>query len=310
MTAFQDISGNTKVWKNGEIIAWKDATVHVMTHALHYGSSVFEGIRCYGTSKGPSVFRLDEHVRRLFDSAKLYRMAIPFSQDEFRRAILDTVRANGFPACYIRPIVFRGTGTFGVNALTNSVEAFICAWEWGAYLGADALEKGVNVMVSSWNRVAPNTLPAAAKCGANYASGQLIKMEASLYGFSEGIALGTDGIVSEGSGENVFLIRNGKAFTPSLASGILPGITRDCAMTILREIGYEVVEAQIPREMLYLADEIFFTGTAAEVTPVVSVDKIPIGDGRRGPITAKVQERYLQYVRAEIDDTHGWHTFV
>lgn len=310
MTAFADIPGNIKVWKNGGFIDWKDSTVHVMSHALHYGSSVFEGIRCYETKKGSSVFRLNEHVRRLYDSAKMYRIEIPYAFNDLKAAMLETVRVNGFKSCYLRPIVFRGTGPFGVNGLQNSVETFICAWEWGAYLGPEALEKGVNVMFATWNRFAPNTMPAMAKCGANYANSQLIKMEAVLNGYAEGIALDTNGYVSEGSGENIFVVRQGRVITPPLGNSVLPGITRDSVITILKELGYEVVEGMIPREMVYIADEVFFTGTAAEVTPIASVDKIPIGTGQRGPITKAVQERFFAYIQGELADAHGWHTFV
>ncbi len=310
MTVFNDIPGDSKVWRNGEFINWKDSTVHVMVHGLHYGSSVFEGIRCYNTPKGPTIWRLDEHIQRLLDSMKMYRMDTPYTYDELFQASVETVRVNGFKECYLRPIVFRGTGPFGVFGQDNTIESYICAWEWGAYLGPEALEKGVDVMFSSWNRFAANTMPAMAKCGANYANSQLIKMEAIANGYAEGIALDTNGCVSEGSGENIFVIRKGKVMTPPLSNSVLPGITRDAVITVLKELGYEVIEASIPREMVYIADEVFFTGTAAEVTPIASVDKIPIGAGARGPITKAIQDRFFQYVNGELDDAHGWHSYV
>jgi branched-chain amino acid aminotransferase len=310
MTAFNEIPGNTKVWKNGKFIDWKDANIHVMSHGLHYGSSVFEGIRCYKTKKGPSIWRLDEHVQRLFDSAKMYRMKIPFTLDEFRDALIQTVKVNSFQECYLRPIVFRGTGPFGVNGLDNTIESFICAWYWGAYLGPEALERGVDVMFATWSRFSPNTMPALAKSAANYANSQLIKMEAVLNGYSEGIALDSNGYVSEGSGENIFVIHRGRILTPPLGNSVLPGITRDCVIKILKELGHEVIEGIIPREMVYIADEVFFTGTAAEVTPIATADKIPIGGGKAGPITKAVQKRFFEYVFTDIEDKHGWHTFV
>ncbi len=310
MTAFSDIPGNTKVWKNGDFIDWMDATTHVMAHALHYASSIFEGVRCYDTPKGSTIFRLHDHMRRLYDSAKMYRMDIPFTLDQFKQAMIETVRVNGFKECYLRPIVFRGTGPFGVFGGENKMECFICSWKWGAYLGAGALERGVDVMFSSWNRFAPNTMPALAKCAANYANGQLIKMEALINGYAEGIALDTSGYVSEGSGENIFVVRDNRVITPPLGNSVLPGLTRDCVITILKELGYEVTEGMIPREMVYIADEVFFTGTAAEVTPIASADKIPIGAGKRGPITKAVQDRFFAHINGEVEDKHGWHTYV
>ncbi|MCB1153002.1 branched-chain amino acid transaminase [bacterium] len=310
MTAFKDIPGDTQVWKNGTFIDWKDANVHVMSHAVHYASSIFEGVRCYKTAKGSSIFRLEDHIRRLYDSAKIYRMSSPIAVEEFIAAVPETVRRNGFDACYIRPVVFRGAGTFGVNGMDNPVESYICAWRWGQYLGDEALEKGVNVMISTWNRMAANTLPAMAKCAANYANSQLIKMEALLNGYAEGIALDTDGFISEGSGENIFVIRDNTVYTPPTANSVLPGITRDSVMEILKELRMPLVEQRIPREMLYIADEIFFTGTAAEVTPVASVDKIPVGSGSRGPVTKAVQDRYFAYINGDLEDQHGWHTFL
>jgi branched-chain amino acid aminotransferase len=310
MTTFFDVPGDTKVFMNGEFIDWKDATVHVMTHALHYGSSVFEGIRCYKTKNGPAIFRLKEHMDRLYNSAKMYRMTPEISQAELTEKLLETIRVNNFDECYVRPIIFRGVGPFGVSPLNNSIDISICCWKWGKYLGEDALENGVSVHVSSWNRLAPNTMPALAKCGANYANGQLIKMEAVLNGYVEGIALDVYGYVSEGSGENIFLVRNGKLLTPALGNSVLPGITRDSIITLAREAGYEVTEGQVPREMLYIADEVFFTGTAAEVTPLAEIDKMQVGEGKRGPITKVLQEKYFAIINGEAEDTHGWLTFV
>jgi branched-chain amino acid aminotransferase len=310
MTTFADIPGDVQVWFNGKLVNWKDANIHVMSHGLHYGSSVFEGIRCYKTKKGSSIWRLPEHVKRMYDSAKIYRMDAPYTPDQFTQAIIDTVKANKFEACYIRPIFFRGTGAFGVNPLQNSVETAICCWEWGQYLGPEALEKGVEVCVSNWTRNAPNTTPTLAKCGANYANGQLIKMDALLNGYAEGIALDSNGYVSEGSGENIFVVIGKKILTPPLGNSVLPGITRNCAIVFAQELGYEIVEQMIPREMLYIADEVFFTGTAAEITPIASVDKIPIGTGKRGPAAKALQGKYFSYIDGDIEDTYGWHTFV
>ena len=310
MTTFFDVPGDTKVFMNGKYIDWKDATVHVMTHALHYGSTVFEGIRCYHTPKGPAIFRLKEHIDRLYNSAKMYRMTPEISKADFTEAIFQTIRINGFQECYIRPIVYRGVGPFGVNPMDNSVDYAICCWAWGSYLGEDALEKGVSVHVSSWNRLAPNTMPALAKCGANYANGQLIKMEALLNGYAEGIALDVHGYVSEGSGENIFVVQGKTLLTTPLGNSVLPGITRASIMTLAREAGYQIVEAPIPREMLYIADEVFFTGTAAEVTPLAFIDKMQIGEGKRGPVTKDLQERYFGVINCTAEDKHGWLSFV
>ncbi|MFB3905503.1 MAG: branched-chain amino acid transaminase [Acidobacteriota bacterium] len=297
-----------KIWRNGELVDWDKATVHVMSHALHYGSSWFEGIRCYKTARGSEVFRLTEHVARLYDSCKIYRVSIPFSQREFIDAVLETIEANGLEQCYIRPLVFRGGGAIGVNPLPASIETYIIVWEWGKYLGEDALENGVDLCVSSWHRAAPNTFPTMAKAGGNYLNSGLIKMEAILDGYVEGIALDSEGFVSEGSGENLFLIRNGKLFTSPLASAILPGITRDSVLTLARDAGYEVIEQRIPREMLYLADEVFLTGTAAEVTPVRSIDHVTIGEGKRGSVTGIIQRKFFDYVQGKVEDRFGWMT--
>ena len=299
---------SSKIWHNGHLIDWDDATVHVMSHVLHYGTSWFEGIRCYQTERGSEIFRLQEHVQRLSNSAKIYRTRIPFSRQELITAIKDTIQANELEACYIRPIVFRGLGTIGVNPLSADVEVYIMVWEWETYLGAEALENGVDVMTSSWSRAAPNTFPSMAKAGGHYLNSVLIKMEAAQQGFSEGLALDVHGYVSEGSGENLFLLYEGKVMTSPAASAILPGLTRNSVMQLLQERGHEVIEQQLPREMLYLADEVFMTGTAVEVTPVRSIDKIDVGEGRRGPVTAQLQEDFFAYVKGEVDDRHGWMT--
>jgi branched-chain amino acid aminotransferase len=305
------ITPTEKIWRNGELINWNDANVHVLTHALHYGSSVFEGIRCYETAKGPAVFRIKEHFRRMFDSSKIYRMDIPrFTRAQLEDACTEVVRVNGLKSCYIRPVVFRGYGEMGVLPLKNPIEVYICCWEWGKYLGAEAIEKGVDVCVSSWTRIAPNTLPAMAKVAANYMNSQLIKMEAVLNGYAEGIALDAAGYVSEGSGENIFLIRDGIIYTPTLGTSALPGITRDTAITLAREAGIEVREQALPREWLYIADELFFTGTAAEITPIRSVDKIAIGSGSRGPITKKLQKAFEEILTGKAEDRFGWLTHV
>ena len=299
-----------KIWFNGELVDWHDAKIHVLSHVVHYGSSVFEGIRCYKTEKGSAVFRLDEHVSRLFDSAKIYRMEIPYTQEEVTQAILETIRVNKLEACYIRPVVFRGYETLGVDPMGCPVDAVIAVWEWGEYLGEAALKNGVSVCTSSWNRMAPNTLPFLAKAGGNYLNSQLVRIEANLNGYDEGIVLGTDGLVSEGSGENIFAIKNGSIVTPESHFGILPGITRHTAIALMRDLGMKVEQRGIPREFLYIADEVFFTGTAAEITPIRAIDKIQIGAGERGPITAQIQDDFFKVIRAEVEDKHGWLTFV
>ncbi len=299
-----------KVWMNGRMVEWKDARIHVGSHVVHYGSAVFEGARCYATPKGSACFRLDAHIRRLYDSARIYRMQYDLPQEDFEQAVLETIRANNLKACYIRPIVYRGYAALGVNPLPCPVDAAILVWEWGAYLGPGALEEGVDVRVSSWWRSAPNTFPALAKSSANYANSQLIRMEAAIDGYAEGIALDSGGHVSEGSGENIFLVRDGIIYTPPLTASILPGITRDSVITIARDMGYTVREEMLPREMLYIADEAFFAGTAVELTPIRSVDKIVIGSGRRGNVTAELQQRYFDIINGEVPDVHGWLTFV
>jgi branched-chain amino acid aminotransferase len=298
-----------KIWHNGRFIRWDEATIHVLSHVVSYGSSVFEGIRCYSTPAGPAIFRLREHVRRMVDSAKIYRMEnLGFSPDQLAEAMLELVRVNHMDACYIRPIVLRGYGEVGVNPLKNPIDVYIACWEWGKYLGEEALAEGVDVCVSSWTRLAPNTLPALAKAGANYMNSQLIKMEALTNGYTEGICLDTSGHVSEGSGENIFVIRDGKIYTPPLSASVLPGITRDSVMTLAHEMGYALSEQNISREMLYIADEVFFTGTAAEITPIRSVDRIVVGKGQPGPVTRALQERFLSIVQGQAEDKYGWLT--
>jgi branched-chain amino acid aminotransferase len=285
------------IWKNGEYIKWDDARVHVMTHAIHYGSSVFEGIRCYETDKGPAIYRLTEHMQRLLNSAKIYRMDTKLTRDQLCDGAVGVVRRSDLEACYLRPIIFRSLDeskpAFGVNPFPNPLDCYIAAWDWGKYLGEEALEAGVEVCVSSWTRITSNSLPSMAKAGANYMNSQLIKMEAILNGFSEGIALDDRGYVSEGSGENLFMVNGNKIFTPPLASSVLPGITRDSVLEIAKELGIEVVEAAMQRAALYLADELFFTGTAAEITPIRSVDHITVGSGKRGPITKTIQDAFF-----------------
>jgi branched-chain amino acid aminotransferase len=303
---FEDVK---KIWMNGRLVDFADAKIHVLTHAIHYGSGLFEGIRCYNTkNQGPAIFRLDDHTRRLYDSAKIYRFDIPFTQDEFTRACLDTVAANDFDECYLRPIVYRGFHSLGVFPAACPVDVVVAAWKWGKYLGSEAIENGVDVRVASWTRMAPNTFPALAKATANYMNSILIRQEAAIDGYAEGIALDVNGYVSEGSGENVFIIRDNKIMTPPLGASILAGITRNSVLRIARELGLEVIETLIPREMLYVADEVFFSGTAAEVTPVRSIDRIPVGSGRRGPITERIQKEFFAYIAGEIPDRFGWFT--
>lgn len=297
-----------KIWHNGRFIAWDEARIHVLSHVVNYGSSVFEGVRCYETLRGPAIFRLKEHTRRLLDSARIYRIPVDYTLERLVEAQVELVRVNRLRSCYIRPIVLRGYGSMGVMPAGNPTEVFLACWEWGKYLGEEAMTQGVDVCVSSWNRMAPNTLPALAKAGGNYLNSQLIRMEAHLDGYAEGIALDRDGYVSEGSGENVFVIRDGKIHTPPLAASVLPGITRDSVLALAREAGIPVIEMNIPREMLYIADEIFFTGTAAEVTPVRSVDRIAVGQGRRGPVTETIQKAFFDIVEGRVEDRHGWLT--
>jgi len=297
-----------KIWFNGRFIPWDEAKIHVLSHVVSYGSSVFEGIRCYATPSGPAVFRLREHVRRMIDSARIYRMEIPFSREELEAAMLELVRVNRMNACYLRPIAIRGYGDIGVHPGKNPIDVYVACWEWGKYLGEEALTSGVDVCVSSWTRMAPNTLPALSKAGANYMNSQLIKMEAVANGYSEGIGLDVAGYVSEGSGENIFLVRDGKIYTPPLSASVLPGITRDTVLTLARELGIPVVEALVPREMLYIADEVFFSGTAAEITPIRSIDKIVIGKGKRGPVAEQLQKEFFAVIHGSRPDAWGWLT--
>jgi branched-chain amino acid aminotransferase len=303
-------TGTGKIWINGTLVDWADANIHIASHVIHYGSGVFEGARCYETPRGSACFRLDTHMRRLMDSAKIYRMVPAYSQQQLEQAVLDTIRANTMKACYIRPVVYRGYAQLGVNPFPCPIDVAIMLWEWGAYLGPEALEQGVDVKISSWRRMAPDTFPSLAKTSANYANAQLIKMEAIVDGYAEAVALDSQGFVSEGSGQNIFVVRESVIYTPPRSASILPGITRDSVMTLARELGFDVREEVIPREMLYIADELFFAGTAVEITPIKSVDRIPIGAGSRGPITAAIQRAFFGIINGERPDTHGWLTFV
>jgi branched-chain amino acid aminotransferase len=298
------------IWKNGEFVAWEDATVHVTAHALHYGSSVFEGVRAYATPKGPAIFRLEPHTQRLFNSCKIARIEVPYSYDEINQAIISIVEKNGHESCYIRPLIFRGANKLGVEGRQNPTEVVVLTLEWGRYLGQEAIEQGVDVQVSSWRRIAPDTFASLAKIGGQYVNSQFISMEAHDNGFSEGIALDYNGYVSEGAGENIFVIRDNVVFTPGIGSSILQGITRDTVLTLLKDLGYEVRFEAIARDMLYIADEIFFTGTAAEVSPIRSVDRISIGSGKRGPITKAVQDEFFAITAGEKPDRHNWLTLV
>jgi branched-chain amino acid aminotransferase len=303
-------TGTGKIWMNGSLVDWADATIHVASHVVHYGSGVFEGARCYSTPRGSACYRLDAHMRRLFDSCKIYRMEPQVGVARLTDAVLETIRANEFKACYIRPIVYRGYNELGVNPFPCPVDTAILTWEWGAYLGQDALQNGVDVRVSSWARPAANTFPTLAKTSANYANSQLIKMEAVTEGYSEGIALDTAGYLSEGSGQNLFIVRDNVIYTPPLTASILPGITRDSVLTLAADLGFRVREEMLPREMLYICDEAFFVGTAVEITPIRSVDKIAVGDGRRGPITEALQTAFFDVINGEAPDRHGWLTYV
>jgi branched-chain amino acid aminotransferase len=300
------IQTTDKIWKNGKLIPWQEATLHVMSHVVHYGSAVFEGVRCYAPQGNPAIFRGVEHMQRLLNSAKIYRMPVEYTCEQLVAAMAEVVRANGVWPCYLRPIIIRGYGDLGVNPLNNPVDVYIANFPWGRYLGNP--EEGVDVCVSSWTRIAPNTLPAMAKSGANYMNSQLMKMEAILNGYVEGIALDTNGYVSEGSGENIFVVRNGTLMTTPLGNSVLPGITRDAVMQLARDLGIPLVEQMIPREMLYIADEVFFTGTAAEVTPIRSVDKITVGNGKLGPITRAIQKEFFGIVSGSSPDRHNWFT--
>jgi branched-chain amino acid aminotransferase len=298
------------IWMDGNFVKWDDAKIHILSHVIHYGTGVFEGLRCYDTPKGSVIFRLKEHTDRLFNSAKIYRMEIPFPKEQINNAIIELIRKNGLKSAYIRPIAYRGYNELGVNPFPCPVCVSIATLQWGKYLGADALENGIDVMVSSWNRMAPNTFPAMAKCSANYMNSQLIKMEALLYGFVEGIALDNTGYISEGSGENIFVVKEGVVYTPPLHACILPGITRNTVIQLCKDLGIPLVQEMLNREFLYLADEVFFTGSAAEVTPIRAIDKITIGEGKAGPITKKLQKYFFDIIEGRIEDKHGWLTKV
>ena len=298
------------IWRDGEFIRWEDATIHVLSHSMQFGSSAFEGIRAYATPRGPAIFRLEDHLQRLIDSCRMYRMDLKYSLDELVAAAVEVVDKNKIETCYIRPMVLRGYGASGMVPFDSPVETYIPCWPWGGYLGDDANEKGVDACVSSWARMQPNTIPAMAKVAGNYLSGQLIKMEALRNGYAEGIGLTPDGMISEGSGQNVFIVRKGVVYTPHVNGTLLHGVTRNSVIQIARDLGFTVEEQEMPREMLYTADEIFLTGTATEVAPVRSVDRIDVGNGKRGPITQQVQQRFLDTVHGRVEDTHGWLTHV
>lgn len=304
------LSETKYIWRDGAFIEWKDATVHVLAHSVQFGSAVFEGIRCYATPQGPAVFRLREHLRRMAHSCKIYRMPLRYTLDELVEATKELVRRNGLDACYIRPMVLRGYGAAGMVPFDSPVEVYLPCWPWGTYLGAGALEQGVDACVSTWHRVAPNTIPAVAKIAGNYLGGQLIKMEALANGYDEAIALGPDGMVSEGSGQNVFAVESGVLYTPPIDGTLLPGITRSAVIALAEELGIRVVVQPLTREVLYTCDELFVCGTASEVTPVRSVDKLPVGDGTVGPVTKRLQALFLDVVNGRVPDTRGWLTFV
>ncbi len=298
------------IWHNGRFVKWADATVHVTAHALHYGSSVFEGLRAYATPGGPAILALEPHVRRLLDSCRIMRLDVPYSVEAITAAIVETARRTGLESCYIRPLVYRGVGPIGLDAREAPTEMAIFAFEFGRYLGSEAIEQGVDVMVSSWRRMAPDTLAAMSKAGGNYLSSQFITMEAKDLGFAEAIALDVNGMVSEGSGENIFVVYRGALYTPPVGASILMGVTRECILTLARDLGMEVREQTFPREMLYIADEVFFTGTAVEISPVRSVDRIQIGNGSRGPLTRKLQDEFFGILNGQKPDRHHWLTLV
>ena len=298
------------IWRDGEFIRWQDAQIHVLAHSVQFGSAVFEGIRCYATPKGPAIFRLREHLKRMFDSCKIYRMDPRWTPEELFQATRELVRRNGIDSCYLRPMVLRGYGAAGMVPFDSPIETYLPCWPWGAYLGEKALEEGVDACVSSWARVAPNTIPAAAKIAGNYLSGQLVKMEALRNGFDEAIALGSDGMVSEGSGQNVFVVDGGVLYTPPIDGSLLPGITRDAIIRLAEDLGIPVRITPLTREALYTSAEVFVCGTASEVTPIRSVDRLPVGDGTPGPVTRTLQRRFLDVVNGRAEDRHGWLTFV
>jgi branched-chain amino acid aminotransferase len=297
-----------KIWHDGRFINWDDAKIHVLSHVVSYGSAVFEGIRCYDTEQGPGIFRLKEHMQRLLNSAYIYRMEIRHTLEDLCNANIELLRVNKIGACYIRPVILRGYGEAGVDPVGCPVEVYMACYPWGKYLGEDGLRSGVDVCVSSWNRPAPNTLPQMAKCAANYMNSQLIRMEARANGYVEGIALDTNGYVSEGSGENIFIVSGDTVITPPVSNSALPGITRHSIMTICKDLGVPVVEQVIPREMLYIANEVFFCGTAVEVTPIRSIDRVKIGIGSRGPITKRIQDEFFALAEGKKPDRHNWLT--
>jgi len=304
------ITATDWIWRDGEFIPWNDAQVHLLSHSLQFGSSVFEGIRCYSTPRGPAIFRLEDHLKRMVNSCKIYRMELKHSVDDLVAACCELVEKNGLDACYLRPMVLRGYGSTGMVPFDSPIEVYLPCWPWGAYLGEGALENGVDACVSTWNRVAPNTIPSMAKVAGNYLSGQLVKMEALTNGFQEAIALNVDGTISEGSGQNVFIVSGGTLYTSPIDGTLLHGITRDSIITLARDAGIPVREQSLPREALYTADEVFLTGTASEVTPVRSVDRIAVGAGKPGPLTQQIQRRFLDVVKGVTEDTHGWLTYV
>lgn len=303
------LDGRTsKIWRDGRLVPWDEATIHVMSHVVHYGSSLFEGVRCYETPTGGAIFRAREHMRRLIDSCRIYRIELGYSLDELVQGMVDTVVANELRACYLRPVVIRTGEQMGVLPTNAPVEVFIIAWHWGTYLGHEAVENGCDVQVSSWRRAAPDTFPTLAKAGGNYLNSQLSKMEARANGYSEGIMLDSAGHVAEGSGENLFAVRDGIIYTAPLAAGILNGITRDSIIRIATDMGMEVREQLLPREFLYVADELFFCGTAAEITPIRSVDRIPVGAGKPGPVTRAIQQEFMAIAQGRVEDRYGWLT--
>ena len=299
-----------KIWFNGELVDWKDAQIHVLSHVVHYGSSVFEGIRCYDTENGPAVFRLKDHMKRLEDSAKVYRMDIPYTRNELCEAVKDTININNIRSCYIRPVVFRGYKELGVYPMNCPIETVIAVWAWGQYLGEDALEQGIDVCTSSWRKMAPDTMPNLAKAGSNYMNSQLAKIEATTNGYKESIMLNYEGTVGAGTGENIFFVEDGELYTPDIGSSVLKGITRNTIITIAEDLGYKVREETIPRERLYTADEVFFSGTAAELSPIRSIDKIQIGKGKRGPVTKEIQDSLFDIVNNKVEDKYGWLDFI
>ena len=301
---------NLKIWMDGELVDWKDAKIHVLSHVVHYGSAVFEGIRCYNNKKGSAVFRLNDHVKRLFNSAKIYKMPIPYTQEEIANAIKDTIKINNLKSCYVRPITYRGYGELGVSPLNCPVNTTIAVWEWGSYLGEEGMKNGVNVGVSSWRKPAPDTLPTLAKAAANYMNSQLAKIEATENGFDECIQLDYAGHIGEGSGEKIFLVKDNTLYTPTLSSSVLDGITRASIMQISKDLGYDVIERPLPREDLYLADEVFFTGSAAEVTPIRSIDGRQVGIGSRGPITEEIQSKFFEIVEGKTEDKYNWLNYI